>query len=104
MTEQSAKNGTIVRSNRVGASRRRRMTRATFGLLERRAPWLGSWWAERLWCAVPTSDKARPVLTEPGTVVTLPLDDAEGSEGKGAATFVAECWGESGPIIYLIHG
>lgn len=114
MIEQSAKNGTIVRSNRVEPSRRQRVTRAAFGLLERRAPWLGSWWAERLWCAVPASDKARLVLTVPGTVVTLPLGGAgdaggkgaggKGAGGKGAATFVAESWGESGPIIYLIHG
>lgn len=112
MTESFAEKGTIVRSNPMQPTRREQMTRAAFGLLERRAPWLGSWWAERLWCTVPASDRTRSVFTEPGTVVTLPLDTAsrdaigatDGAGGDGAPTFVAESWGESGPIIYLIHG
>lgn len=99
MTNESSKKGTIVRSNMP--SRRQRMTRATFGVLERYAPWLGAWWAERLWCTVPTSDKARLVLAEPGTIATLPLDDAAAAP---TPTYVAESWGESGPLIYLIHG
>lgn len=100
MADTSTKKGTIVRSNML--SRRQRMTRATFGMLERRAPWLGSRWAERLWCTVPTSDKARLVLAEPGTIATLPLDDT--ADAATAPTYVAESWGETGPIIYLIHG
>lgn len=105
MIDQSDKKGTIVRFNRPKQSRSRRMTRATFGVVERHAPWLGSWWAERLWCAVPASDKARLVLAEPGTVVTLPLDDTLSLDGaETGPTFVAESWGESGPIIYLLHG
>lgn len=93
MADVSKKKSTIVRSN----SRKQRMLRTAFGVLERHAPRLGSLWAERFWCTVPASDKARLVLAEPGTIVALPLDDA------GTAA-VAEVWGETGPIIYLMHG
>lgn len=96
MTQEAKEKSTTVRSKRVG---KQQLVRAAFGVLERHAPRLGGLWAERIWCAVPTTDKARLVLTEPGTVVTLPIED-----GASSPTFVAESWGETGPIIYLLHG
>ena len=110
MTEISDRKGTTVRLNRRKQAARQRMTRVAFGVLERYAPRLGSWWAYRLWSAVPTSDKTRLVLADPGSVVRLPLDTVlvNGTvslrDTTAAPTFVAESWGESGPIIYLIHG
>ena len=94
MAEGSKKKSTIVRSNR---SRKQRTLRAAFGVLERYAPRLGSRWAERLWCTIPSSGKTPLILAEPGTMVTLPLDHAP-------AAAVAEVWGAGGPIIYLMHG
>lgn len=91
-----AKKSTIVRSKRVS---KQWMVRAAFGVLERHAPRRGGLWAERIWCTVPTTDKARLVLTEPGTVATLSIED-----GASSPTFVAESWGETGPIVYLMHG
>ena len=96
MARGSGEKSTIVRSK---GARKQRIVRAAFGVLERHAPRLGALWAERIWCTVPTTAKARLVLTKPGTVTTLPLDG-----GAASPTFVAETWGETGPIIYLMHG
>lgn len=94
MVESSGKKSTIVRTNSTAM---RRLTRLAFGVMERYAPRLGSLLAERLWCTVPTSGKLRLIVTEPGTITSLPL----GAAGTAA---VAELWGETGPIIYLMHG
>ena len=82
-------------------SRKSTIVRTVFGLLERRAPSLGSLWAQQLWCKIPRDGRPRPALTEPGAKVTLAL----GSEtSTGSPTSVAEVWGSSGPLILLLHG
>ena len=106
MTASSAgsliQKSTIVRAN---STVKARAVRLAFGVLERRAPGLGSVWAERLWCTIPSAKKPRPVIAEPGTVVTLALHAPTPAPGRGAApTFVAEAWGTDGPVVYLLHG
>jgi pimeloyl-ACP methyl ester carboxylesterase len=98
MAESAAKKSTIVRTP---FSPRQRAVRAAFGILERRAPRLGSLWAERLWFTIPRDRRPRPALTEPGAIVTLALREDQGAKSP---TFVAEVWGSSGPVVYLLHG
>jgi pimeloyl-ACP methyl ester carboxylesterase len=89
------------RSKRSRPPAASRVTRVTFGMLERAAPRLGSRWALRLWCTLPRASAKhapRAPVTEPGRVVELPL-------GSGDRTFVAEVWGENGsPVVCLMHG
>jgi pimeloyl-ACP methyl ester carboxylesterase len=98
VAESAAKKSTIVRTPVLT---RQRAVRAAFGILERRAPRLGSLWAERLWCTIPRDRRPRPALTEPGAIVTLALG---AHNNPNAPTFVAEVWGTSGPVVYLLHG
>ncbi|MGH6654329.1 MAG: alpha/beta hydrolase [Actinocrinis sp.] len=97
VTVSSAEKSTIVRTI---PTRQQRLVRATFRLLERRAPRVGAVWAERLWCKVPKVE-ARPSVAAAGTVATLPL-----GEEDGAPRFVAESWGDgdAAPVVYLLHG
>jgi len=107
MAEPGSKKSTIVRT---GLLSRQQIVRTAFGLLERRAPRLGSRWAERLWCTIPQDGRPRPALAEPGTIVILPLaadpsDPSDPSDQRAKSpTFVAEVWGEDGPVVYLLHG
>ena len=98
MAESAAKKSTTVRTPNPA---RQRAVRVAFGLLERWAPRLGSLWAERLWCTIPRDRRPRPTLTEPGAIVTLALS---ADQGANSPTFVAEVWGTSGPVVYLLHG
>src|SRR6185437_13030395 len=95
MTESFIEKSTIVRSS---FALRQRATRAAFRTLERRAPRLGARWAERVWCTVQHADRSRAVPAAPGDLVTIPLHRDE------EPTFVAEVWGTSGPVVYLLHG
>ncbi len=95
MAEAVTQKSTIVRSF---LPLRQRATRTAFRVLERRAPRLGSRWAERVWCTVQHADRSRAQPAAPGHLVTIPL-----STGPNLS-FVAEVWGTSGPIVYLIHG
>ncbi|HEU5352883.1 MAG TPA: alpha/beta hydrolase [Actinocrinis sp.] len=95
MTESLAKKSTTVRSS---LPLRQRATRLAFGALERRAPRLGARWAERVWCTVQHADRSRSVPAAPGDLGTIPLHEGT------APTFVAEVWGTSGPVVYLLHG
>lgn len=74
--------------------------RAAFRVLERRGTRLGSRWAERLWCTVQHADRSRALPTAPGALVTIPLRE----DARTDPAFVAEVWGASGPVVYLIHG
>ncbi|MBS2963197.1 alpha/beta fold hydrolase [Actinocrinis puniceicyclus] len=99
--ETGINKSTIVRSSSATWRRsvRERAVRASFRALERAAPGLGSLWAERLWLTVRHADRSRSAPAAPGGVVTIPLR----ATGDGPA-FVAEVWGDSGPVVYLIHG
>jgi pimeloyl-ACP methyl ester carboxylesterase len=94
VTGDSGKKSTIVRSSLL----QQRAARVAFGVLERRAPRLGSRWAERVWCTVQHADRSRSEPAAPGHVVTVPLREG------AAPAFLAEVWGSAGPTVYLLHG
>ncbi|KAA2250958.1 alpha/beta hydrolase [Solihabitans fulvus] len=87
-----AKKSTTVRSFRrlVFGS-----VRLAFAVLERVAPTLGGWWAERLWFTPQSSGRR-------GTVVP----SAQGHRFEvyvHGRRMVGENWG-AGPVVYLLHG
>ena len=93
MAQSSVQKSTIVRFvNRA----RMAAVRGLFGTLERAAPNLGAWWAERLWLTLPRyRGTRRPSilpLAEPFTV------------DVGGRLVAGRAWGGSGPIVYLVHG
>lgn len=69
--------------------------RGLFGTLERAAPRVGSWWAERLWLTLPRYRGSRRVST-------LPLAETFTVEVRGRRV-AGRAWG-SGPTVYLVHG
>jgi pimeloyl-ACP methyl ester carboxylesterase len=86
-----------LKSTIVRLSQRIKMAaiRTLFGTLERAAPGLGAWWAERLWITMPRFRGARRPNTLPlGETFTVQVG---GRRVRGRA------WG-SGPVVYLVHG
>ena len=69
--------------------------RGTFGILERVAPGIGAWWAERLWLTVPRFRGARRAYP-------LPLAETFTVSVRGRVV-AGRAWG-AGPIVYLVHG
>ena len=69
--------------------------RGGFGTLERLAPGVGAWWAERLWLTIPRfRGKPRPT--------SLPLAETFTVSVRGRRV-VGRAWG-TGPVVYLMHG
>lgn len=103
MTTTAAEKSTIVRSL---SGLRQRAARYAFQLLERRAPGLGARWAERLWCTVRHADRSRSEPAAPGSLVTIALGESHRTPSSAGRSpvFVAEVWGTTGPLVYLIHG
>lgn len=89
----ATRNSTIVRTYRRTATA---AMRRSFWLLERTAPAIGAWWAERLWFSIPRAARvaARPAAPPGGEPFEVALD---GGKVRGRR------WG-SGDPVYLLHG
>src|SRR5439155_5772518 len=92
MASLSAGKSTIVR---LCEQARMAVVRAIFGTLERAAPGIGAWWAERLWLTLPRYRGTR-------RPAALPLAETF-TVSVGGRTVSGRAWG-SGPIVYLVHG
>jgi pimeloyl-ACP methyl ester carboxylesterase len=93
MSRSSAKKSTIVRAKKaiiLGS------VRTAFGILERRAPGLGSRWAERLWL----TPSRKPWI--PRQMALLPSGE-KFEIAVGVSTVRGMVWGR-GPAVYLVHG
>jgi pimeloyl-ACP methyl ester carboxylesterase len=88
----ATRNSTIVRAYRSTASS---VIRGAFGLLDRVAPALGAWWAERIWFTIPRA-AAAPRLARPDGGATFEVA-VDGRRLRGRR------WGDGDPV-YLLHG
>jgi len=89
----ATQNSTIVRAYRSASAA---AVRGAFQLLDRAAPALGAWWADRIWFTIPRTAAARPGVPDGGAAFEVAVD---GHEVRGWR------WGEgdSDPV-YLVHG
>lgn len=92
MTLVSFQKSTIVR---VTTTIQLATIRAAFGTLERAAPAVGAWWAERLWLTFPRYRGTRRVDTlPPGETFRVAVR---------SRNVAGRAWGK-GPTVYLVHG